>query len=53
MYKKMAEDRLENVVVRYRGSEPGCDGCLRITVGTDKEMEVLKDKLEQKLKEEL
>ena len=35
MYKALAEH--EGVVVRYRGSEPGCTGCLRITVGTDAE----------------
>jgi histidinol-phosphate aminotransferase len=29
------------VVVRYRGSEVGCEGCLRITVGTREENAVL------------
>lgn len=35
VYKTMAESR--GVVVRYRGSETGCEGCLRITVGTEEE----------------
>jgi histidinol-phosphate aminotransferase len=37
VYKTMAEHR--GVVVRYRGSENGCEGCLRITVGTEEEVE--------------
>lgn len=37
VYKTMAEHR--GVVVRYRGSEKGCEGCLRVTVGTDTEVE--------------
>lgn len=32
VYKAMAESK--GVVVRFRGTEPGCEGCLRITVGT-------------------
>ncbi|WWC69440.1 uncharacterized protein I206_103379 [Kwoniella pini CBS 10737] len=35
VYKTMAESR--GVVVRFRGSERGCEGCLRITVGTEEE----------------
>ena len=35
IYKALAEE--EGVVVRFRGSEPGCAGCLRITVGTERE----------------
>lgn len=35
LYRSLAEEN--GVVVRYRGSEPGCEGCLRITVGTDEE----------------
>lgn len=35
VYKTMAEHR--GVVVRYRGSENGCEGCLRVTVGTEEE----------------
>jgi histidinol-phosphate aminotransferase len=47
MYKRMAEHRctnqvsstqsLQNVVVRFRGREHGCEGCLRVTVGTSTE----------------
>lgn len=29
--------REQGVIVRNRGSEPGCESCLRITVGTDEE----------------
>ncbi|EPE31427.1 PLP-dependent transferase [Glarea lozoyensis ATCC 20868] len=36
VYEKLAENR--GVVVRFRGKEHGCLGCLRITVGTDKEV---------------
>lgn len=35
VYKIMAESK--GVVVRYRGNEIGCEGCLRITVGTAEE----------------
>ncbi|KAJ7735087.1 pyridoxal phosphate-dependent transferase [Mycena maculata] len=35
LYRLLAEEN--GVVVRYRGSEPGCEGCLRITVGTEEE----------------
>ncbi|TXT07338.1 hypothetical protein VHUM_03058 [Vanrija humicola] len=35
VYKEMAENR--GVVVRFRGNEPGCLACLRITVGTEEE----------------
>lgn len=41
VYKYLAEQ--VGVVVRYRGNELGCEGCLRITVGTeDENAEVLK-----------
>ncbi|KAM0563703.1 hypothetical protein ACHAPJ_001433 [Fusarium lateritium] len=36
VYEKLAEGR--GVVVRFRGKEHGCLGCLRITVGTDAEV---------------
>ena len=48
VYKALAEEN--GVVVRYRGNEPGCKGCLRITVGTDKENEIVLEKLEKVLK---
>lgn len=31
----------QNIIVRYRGNEPHCDSCLRITVGTTDENERL------------
>ncbi|RVX73807.1 hypothetical protein B0A52_02697 [Exophiala mesophila] len=37
VYETMAGQR--GVVVRFRGKEYGCQGCLRITVGTDKEVD--------------
>lgn len=36
VYETMAEQR--RVVVRFRGREFGCEGCLRITVGTEQEV---------------
>ncbi|EGP91153.1 unnamed protein product [Zymoseptoria tritici ST99CH_1A5] len=36
VYERLAESR--GVVVRFRGKEPGCFGCLRITVGTENEV---------------
>ncbi|KAK0645675.1 histidinol-phosphate aminotransferase [Cercophora newfieldiana] len=35
VYERLAE--LKGVVVRFRGKEHGCEGCLRITVGTGEE----------------
>jgi histidinol-phosphate aminotransferase len=37
VYEGLAEER--GVVVRFRGKEHGCLGCLRITVGTEKEVD--------------
>lgn len=45
IYKTMAEEH--GVVVRFRGREPGCEGCLRITVGTEEENGVLLRKLRE------
>ncbi|EKD19664.1 uncharacterized protein L3040_001991 [Drepanopeziza brunnea f. sp. 'multigermtubi'] len=36
VYEQLAEDR--GVVVRFRGKEHGCLGCLRMTVGTEPEV---------------
>lgn len=47
VYKTLAEE--EGVVVRYRGSEVGCAGCLRITVGTEEENAVALTKLKKTL----
>jgi len=49
IYKTMAEER--GLVVRYRGHEHGCAGCLRITVGTREECEAVVSKLRQALEE--
>jgi len=50
LYKKMAEE--QGVVVRNRSKELGCEGCLRITVGTMQEtkrcLELMKEILEEK-----
>ncbi|KAI8621699.1 pyridoxal phosphate-dependent transferase [Chytriomyces sp. MP71] len=43
LYKRLAE--VEGVVVRFRGNEIGCEGCLRISVGTEQENAVLLDRL--------
>lgn len=43
IYKHLAE--VEKIVVRFRGSEIGCEGCLRITIGTKEENDVLLEKL--------
>ncbi|QLQ78962.1 hypothetical protein HG537_0B03090 [Torulaspora globosa] len=39
LYQKLATE--SGVVTRYRGSELGCAGCLRITVGTPEENDLL------------
>jgi len=39
----------EGVVVRYRGNETGCEGCLRITIGTEGENAVILEKLRKAL----
>ncbi|KAJ1832125.1 histidinol-phosphate transaminase [Coemansia sp. RSA 2711] len=43
VYSEMAQNR--GLVVRYRGSDYGCEGCLRITVGTAEENRVVIDTL--------
>ncbi|KAJ3333414.1 histidinol-phosphate transaminase [Blyttiomyces sp. JEL0837] len=47
VYKTLAEE--EGVVVRFRGTEFGCEGCLRITVGTVEENQTLIEKLKATL----
>ena len=39
LYEQLAENR--GVVVRFRGKEFGCEGCLRITIGTAEEVDKL------------
>ncbi|KAG0635128.1 pyridoxal phosphate-dependent transferase [Tuber brumale] len=48
VYEALAEEH--GVIVRYRGGEAGCTGCLRITVGTEAEVGRLLEKLEEALK---
>jgi histidinol-phosphate aminotransferase len=45
VYEKLAGQR--GVVVRFRGKEHGCLGCLRITVGTQKECERFLEEIKQ------
>ena len=47
VYKELAER--EGVVVRFRGKEYGCTGCLRITIGSEEENRVLLQKLKEVL----
>ncbi|KAG6330618.1 hypothetical protein ID866_8471 [Astraeus odoratus] len=47
VYKALAEKN--GVVVRYRGGEAGCTGCLRITIGTEEENELLLEQLQKVL----
>lgn len=39
VYERLAETK--GIVVRFRGKETGCTGCLRITVGTEHEVDRL------------
>ncbi|KAL9631129.1 MAG: hypothetical protein Q9164_006055 [Protoblastenia rupestris] len=43
LYERLAETK--GVVVRFRGKEVGCLGCLRITVGTEKEVDKLLEQI--------
>lgn len=49
VYEKLAENK--RVVVRFRGKEHGCLGCLRITVGTEEEVTRFLASLEKTLAE--
>jgi histidinol-phosphate aminotransferase len=49
VYSKLAEQK--GVVVRFRGKEHGCEGCLRITVGTEDEVSRLLVALRSALEE--
>ncbi|KAH3662402.1 hypothetical protein OGAPHI_005654 [Ogataea philodendri] len=45
VYLTLAEQR--NVVVRFRGKELGCTGCVRITIGTKEENKTLLEEFEK------
>lgn len=47
IYTELAEN--QGVVVRFRGKEAGCDGCLRITIGTCEENATLLERLRSAL----
>ncbi|KAJ6444418.1 histidinol-phosphate aminotransferase [Purpureocillium lavendulum] len=49
VYERLAETK--GVVVRFRGKEHGCEGCLRITVGTEDEVTRLLESLRRQLSE--
>jgi histidinol-phosphate aminotransferase len=49
VYKKLAEEL--GVVVRFRGMEKGCEGCLRVTVGSEEECGVLLQRMKEILNE--
>lgn len=49
VYEKLAETK--GVVVRFRGTEHGCLGCLRVTVGTEDEVTRLLSALQTALEE--
>jgi histidinol-phosphate aminotransferase len=49
VYKGLAERR--GVVVRFRGTEVGCTGCLRITIGTESEVGRFLEALDKALSE--
>jgi histidinol-phosphate aminotransferase len=49
VYVRMAETKA--VVVRFRGKEYGCEGCLRITVGTEEENTVMLKRLTEVLED--
>jgi len=47
VYTDMAKS--QGLVVRFRGTEVGCEGCVRITVGTPEENDVVIQRLTQQL----
>ena len=49
LYKQLAEFETESerVVVRFRGNEPLCTGCLRITIGTPEQNSLLLKQLKR------
>jgi histidinol-phosphate aminotransferase len=49
VYERLAEEK--GVVVRFRGREHGCEGCLRITIGTEEEVGRFLEALRRTLEE--
>lgn len=45
IYSFLAEEK--QIVVRFRGKEPGCEGALRISIGTKQENDTLLKEIEQ------
>lgn len=43
VYKILAEEN--GLVMRFRGNEAGCEACLRITVGTEEEIEAVVERM--------
>lgn len=48
IYSTMARE--QKIVIRFRGKELGCEGCVRISIGTEAETEALLQKLTEILK---
>ncbi len=44
LYKQFANDEKEPIVIRFRANEMFCEGCVRITVGSEEENEKLLNK---------
>lgn len=49
LYERLAETK--GVVVRFRGKEVGCLGCLRMTVGTEEEVDKLLEEMRSVLQD--
>ena len=49
LYERLAETK--GIVVRFRGKEVGCLGCVRITVGTEEEVDKLLQEMRNVLEE--
>lgn len=47
LYEKLAKE--SSVVTRFRGKEPGCEGCVRISIGTADETTVVLREIEKVL----
>lgn len=44
IYKALASSEKDRIVLRFRGNDLNCSGCIRITVGTTDEMELLEQR---------